>query len=937
MTTFIADITRDLLDRGYDLRRLSLVVPGRRAGVFFRREIARQYPHSTFVPRILTIEELAVQLAGMEKADDIPLLFEFYRAYLDCVGAEEREAFDVAARWGRTLLNDFDEIDRYLLAPADVFATLQDVEHIENWDPSAPLSPMMERHKNFWHLGEKLYYALRERLEKEGKGYGGMILRRAAEQIETRAQRLPQDTHWVFAGFNALSSSEQRIVKYFVRQLEASIYYDADRYFMDNPRHSAGVFLRRLRDDAVLGQGFRWIGDRLRSDKRLELIEVPRDVSQAKVAAQELRSALGQDGEALEDTALVLADENLLVPMLSSLPEQIPSINVTMGYPLSALPSAGLADALLDLYSAGEKLNIAGYYHKDVTALLRHNLCAVWLTDQGTDYAARLARRIIRQDRVDVSAEDLTRDLPEGIRARVERVFADKPQTPKAVCGRVLEVVDALRSESDPLDDLTREYLFKLSGVFTRLADYMERYPYIENLTTLRGFYRQIAAGEKLDFFGQPLEGLQLMGLLETRLLDFRRLIIAGANEGVLPGGKNDSSFIPYDVKRHFALPTYSERDAVYAYHFFRLLSRAEHITVLYNTQQGDLGQVEPSRFLQQIQHDFARLWHIRCRALSFGSPALPERTVSRPKTPFALRSIRSILTEGLSPSALNMYLCNPMEFYYRKVLAVGEPEAVEESAAANTMGSIVHQVLAELYGGSLGTPLTAAALEAMVGRSDEAVRRAFAECLGGKDFAHGRNYLVFRAVKRMVDNVLRAEKEQVESGARIIVRELETSLECTLDGVEDGLKVKLRGQADRIDTFDGRLRIVDYKTGRAEAAELRLESMEQLRPSRLSPDGKADVFAKPKALQVLMYAYLYHRTRGIGNDGFQAGILSLRQPSAGLIGLNFTTEKARAYRYDLCGDDLRDFEDALRRILSGLLDPGMPFEEAGDVYYDIG
>lgn len=937
MTTFIADITRDLLHRGYDLRRLSLVVPHRRAGVFFRREIARQYPHPTFVPRILTIEDLAVQLAGMEKADDIPLLFEFYRAYLDCVAPQDREAFDVAARWGRTLLNDFDEIDRYLLAPADVFATLQDVEHIENWDPSAPLSPMMEQHKNFWHLGEKLYHTLRKRLEEEGKGYGGMILRRAAQEIESRAQHLPQDTHWVFAGFNALSRSEQRIIRYFVEQRGASTYYDADRYFMDNPRHSAGAFLRRLRDDALLGREFRWIGDCLRSDKHLELIEVPKNVSQAKAAAQVLRSALEQDAESLGDTALVLADENLLIPMLSSLPAQIPSINVTMGYPLSALPSAGLADALLDLYSVPEKLTIAGYYHKDIATLLRHNLFAGWLTHQGTDYAARLTRRIIRQGRVDLSVEDLTQDLPEVVRMRVERVFADKPQSPQAVCDRVLEVVDALRTESDPLDDLTREYLFKLSGVFTRLSDYLRRYPYIENLNTLRSFYRQIAAGEKLDFFGQPLEGLQLMGLLETRLLDFRRLIIAGANEGVLPGGKNDSSFIPYDVKRHFALPTYSERDAVYAYHFFRLLSRAEHITLLYNTQQGDLGQVEPSRFLQQIQHDFAPFWHIRKRALSFGAPALPARTLSRPKTPFAQQRIRSLLAKGLSPSILNMYLCNPMEFYYRKVLDVGEPEAVEESAAANTMGSIVHQVLAELYGGTLGRPLTVAALEAMAKGCDEAVRRAFSEQLGGKDFAHGRNYLVFCAVKRMVDNVLRSEKNQVESGAEIVVRELETSLECTLDGLEGGAEVKLKGQADRIDTFDGRLRIVDYKTGRAEASELRLDSVDQLRPSCLTAEGKTEVFTRPKALQVLMYAYLYHRTRGIVGDDFQAGILSLRQPFGGLIGLNFTTEKARTYRYDLCRDDLRDFEEALRRILGGLLDPELPFEEAGDIYYDIG
>ena len=935
MSTFISEITHDILSRGLDLRKVSLVVPGRRAGVFFRREIARQHPADSFLPRILTVEDLAVQLSRLEKAEDIPLLFEFYQAYLDCISQAEREPFDVVARWGQTLLSDFNEIDRYLLDPAEVFATLQDVEHIENWDPSAPLSPMMTRHKNFWHLGEKLYRALRERLLAQGQGYSGMVVRRAAENVARSAEIRSDDSHWIFAGFNALSSAEQRIMKYFVEEKNATVYYDADRYFMDNPRHSAGTFLRRLKDDATLGRDFKWTGDNLSARKTLRLIGVPRDVSQAKAAAQVLRDTIGTGGS-LEDTALVLSDENLLIPMLSSLSKDIPAVNVTMGYPLSGLPSAGLADALLDLYSTPEKLNIGGFYHKDVIGLLRQNICSMWLSENGTDYAEKLSRKIVQGDLVDVRPEQLTALWPQTVRRKVELLFGDKPDAPAAVCGRVLSVVDAVRKQTEGLDDLTREYLFKLSEVFTTLCGYMERYPYIENRATLRGFYRQAASTQKLDFYGEPLEGLQLMGLLETRLLDFRNLILTGVNEGVIPAGRSDNSFIPYDVKRHFSLPTYSEKDAVYAYHFFRLLSRAENITAIYNTQQGDLGQAEPSRFLLQLRHDFAGKWDIRESALSFGAPALPPRTVRRAKTPFALERIREILAAGLSPSTLNMYLCNPMEFYYRKILGVGEPKTVEETAAANTMGSIVHQVLSDLYGKHIGTPLTTGLLKEMETTADAAVHRAFAEQLGGRDFSHGRNYLVFEAVKRMVRNALAAERADVQRGARIVIKELETPLDCALAGGVAGCPVKLKGQADRIDTYGGVLRIVDYKTGRAEPPELRLESMAQFAPSTLDDQGKAAVFSKPKALQVLMYAYLYDRTRGIAGDGFLSGILSLRNPSAGLIGLNFTTEKARTYRYDLTREDLCGFEDALRRVLGGLLDPDLPFEEAGDIYYEI-
>ena len=214
-------------------------------------------------------------IARIEKAEDLPLLFEFYRAYQACTDERDRESFDVAARWGQTLLSDFNEIDRYLLPCKDVFSTLQDVEHIENWDPSAPLSPLMEQHKNFWHLAEKLYHTLREQLLSQGIGYPGMVLRRAAENIGRSSDTLQERTRWIFAGFNAMSSAEQRILKYFVEEKNAEIYYDADRYYLDNPRHSAGTFLRRLKDDAILGRNFRWIGQDLSRHKHCTSSEYP--------------------------------------------------------------------------------------------------------------------------------------------------------------------------------------------------------------------------------------------------------------------------------------------------------------------------------------------------------------------------------------------------------------------------------------------------------------------------------------------------------------------------------------------------------------------------------------------------------------------------------------------------------------------------------------
>lgn len=934
MPTLIAQITRDILSCGTDLKDVALVVPGRRAGLFFRREIVRQDGRATFLPRIYTIEDLAEKLSRLQGIDNIPLLFEFYEAYHETVAEADREPFDVFARWGQTLLADFNEIDRYMLPHEAVFSTLQDVEHIEGWDPAEPISPLMAHHKNFWHLAEKLYSALWQRLLGQGKGYAGMITRRAAENLSRSAEILRDHRTWIFAGFNALSQSEEEIVKYFVREKGARVYYDGDKYYMDNPRHSAGTFLRRAKDDATLGKDFKWNGDFLSARKKLRLIGVPKRVAQAKVAGEVLKSFLASDNS-LENTALVLADESLLIPMLSSLPLEIPAVNVTMGYPLSGLPSAGLADGLLALYSTPGKLRLKGYYYKDVLSLLRQNICSAWLTENGTDYAEVICRKIVRNDIVDFRPERLGEDFPENIRIKIELLFPGTPGSPLDVCRRVLSVVDSARQSAEGMDDLTREYLFKLSGVFSTLCDYMERYPYIENLPTLAGFYRQGISRQKIDFYGEPLEGLQLMGLLETRLLDFKNLILCGVNEGTLPAGRSDNSFIPYDVKRHFELPTYSEMDAIYSYHFFRLLQRAENVTIVYNTEQGDLGQVEPSRFLLQLKHDFKDLWDIEELSLSFGAPELPARTVRRAKSELALGRIREILSRGISPSALNMYLCNPMEFYYRKVLGIEETEEVEETAAANTMGSIVHEVLSSLYEGQKGIPLTPEALKEMDRISDQTVKETFLHYLRGKDFSFGRNYLVFEAVKRMVKNFIAAEEEQVARGARIVIQELETTLECPFESELLGVPIVLKGQADRIDLCDGTLRIVDYKTGRTDPSELRLESLEQITAATLDPRGKEIPFTKPKALQVLMYAYMYAQGKKITGN-FNAGIISLRNPSAGLIGLNFTTEKARTYRYDLTSEDLSGFRETLERIFTGMLDPDIPFDEVGPLYYEI-
>lgn len=933
-SSFISKIADVILSSGRDTRDIRLVVPGRRASLFIKRELSSRIRGGIWLPEILTIEDLAVGLSNTDKIENIPLLFEFYEVYASIVeDAEKRDSFEVFARWAQTLLSDFSEIDRYMLPPDDVFTTLKDVERIEGWDPSAEPSPMMKSHSSFWALSEKLYHGLRERLLSLGKGYQGMIFRRAAENIAMSASRNADGSLWIFAGLNAMSDAEKAIARYFVKEKGAVMCYDADSYYMDSPSHPAGIFLRRLKKDPVLGRNFSWTEDNLSRHKTFRMIGVPKQAGQAKTASKVLSDMIAAGGST-EDTALVLADESLLVPMLSNLPASLGAVNVTMGYPVSGLPASGLAEALISLHSTPERLGLKGFYHKDVTAVLGHNICQGWLSEGGRNYARALSGRITEAGTVDFGMSSVPEDFPDDIKEKLSLLFGRRLSDPNELCARIVETIDALRAEDAGTDDLTREYLFKLAGIFSTLGRYMKRAPYIESMSAFSGFFRQLASSEKISFYGEPLEGLQLMGLLETRLLDFKNLVVTGVNEGVLPAGRSDNSFIPYDVKRHFSLPTYSEKDAVYSYHFFRLLHRAENVTVVYNTDEGSMGQQEPSRFLLQVRHDFRDRWDITDTVASFLPSAPSARATEAEKTPFAQKRIREILSKGLSPSALNMYMCNPMEFYYRKVLGVGEPEEVEETAAANTMGTIIHDTLLRLYEPAKGRELTLGMLEGMLKISDDTAKDVFDGQMKGRNRTTGRNYLILQAVKRITSNFLKRELAAVEKGAVIVVRELEYPLECAFT-LSDGTQIKLKGQADRIDTCDGMLRIADYKTGRAEAGELRLACAGDIMPSHVGPDGEPVLFERPKALQVLFYAYMYGRMQAMPAE-FSSGVISLRNPSAGFLPLGFETEKARTYRSVLTGEDLDGFALSLGRAVSEMLDPDVPFRELGTVYYDI-
>ena len=938
MHSFISRLCDSIMTMGRPLHEINIVVPARRAALFIKKELASRHTTPFIAPHICTIEVLAQDMSHLTRASMTTLLFEFYAAYRAMCGEDKCDAFDVFMKWAPTLLSDFNEIDRYMLSADDVFATLREVERIEGWELEMPLSPLMKSHKEFWKMSEMLYHRFRERLLGQGIGYSGMIFRRAGENAARSAATMTDDRQWVFAGLNAMSRAEEEIISYYIEKKDAHIYYHCDDYYMSEG-HSAGLFLRRLKENGVLGRGFTWVENSMRERKKMEVIAVTRTVTQSKAASRVLERLYEQDSD-MKDTVVVLSDEKQLVPMLSSIPQCIKAVNVTMGYPLSMLPASGWVEAVMDMHTTPRRLHIVGYYHKDVMKVLSHSLTHRWLTYNGIDYTIPIKSYVISENVVDFSLEGFYKwyarkekknKLPDDVISRLNLLLGKVDATPISCCEKIQDILLSIKQMSDSYDDMSMEYVYYSYEIFKMLHDYMMRYPYVESIYTMGQLYRQLSGSQTVDFYGEPLEGLQVMGLLETRLLNFKNVIITGVNEGTLPAARNENTYIPHDVKRYYGLPTYSEKDAIYSYHFFRLLQGASHISVIYDADESSKGVMEPSRYVQQLKHDMRDLWDIKEEVIATPTGALPVRITTLPKSPYAISRTLDIMKKGISPSAIISYMSCPMDFYYKRVLDMGDVETVDETAEANTMGSIIHRVLQVLYTPFLNTTLTVDSIKKMKVWVDKEVKCAFDELLTGRSYKTGTNFLAFQAVKRIIHNYLSCQMKEIEEGNDICPVGLEEKLDVEIE--LDGVKVRLYGVADRIDMYNGVLRVVDYKTGKVDEKDLKVEDMSVLRSSYVDDEKVEHIFSYGKFFQLMFYAYVYIKMKdrqGVKIDSFGVGIDSLRKPAGGVMPLKING------REQLSAMDIAEYEHRLYDVLREMINKDEPYVELGTIYYDI-
>ncbi len=927
METFLSHTVRYILKKHFDdFSKLTLVLPNRRAKVFLTKYIAEHCEHPVWSPLMLTSEELVQRSSGLQIIDSVTLLAELFRVHKN-IEESKAQSFEEFLNWGQTLIHDFNEVDLYMLNPDTVFNYLSEARALERWNVDN--NELTSFEKNYLHFYQSLYpyyKALKERLLSKKQAWQGLAFRHTAEHAQECL--VDEDQFYIFIGFNAFTACEEQIITVLKREDKVELIWDMDKYYLDDKNQEAGLFMRKYMRKNTLSN-INFVYDNFeQTDKEINVYGVSGTMGIAQFGAQKLREVLNENAPAR--TALVLADENLIFPVLNNLPNKVESINVTMGVPVSNSPVFDFFNALINLHINAARFKVQNeeikYYHKDLNAVLSHALIAKQWEVFSVD--KKLPGQVLRSiEKTFVGKHELLEAFKDSSAAFVNilvEMFSDWDNDMHAVVLKCLRLVDVFQqsfSEHDTTDyRLMREYLFSVHKVLNQMVLLIKD----DNpLTTLQSFklvFGQLAAMQKLSFVGEPLEGVQVMGMLETRLLDFDNVILLSANEDVLPRAKSNNSFIPHDIKIELGLPTHTEKDAIFAYHFYRLIQRAKNVSLVYNTRSGSFGGGDKSRFVSQLLHEYKKKLSrakIKEHIVLTDTLVEEEQPVQVVKDKQVINRLEAIAEKGFSPTALINYSTCPLQFYFKNVLGVNEDVEIEESIDARTMGTVIHEVLEDLYGENLNIVINESHYKKWLKQIPKMVEEKYQKHYKANDYLHGKNYLIVSVTTIYLNNFLKTEMEWMKksksSNLTILSLEMELKkcLKVRVQGVEK--KIKFRGIADRVDRLGNLVRLLDYKTGFVQDADVRIKDISEL----------SEKF-KPKAFQLLMYAWMYGSPKD-SNLSMLSGIYALRKKSKMSYPLEINKNPIIGV------DELEAFEAYVSNLVMEILDPDFGFCQTED------
>ncbi len=882
--TFLSEVARSVYDTHQpDLNHVTVVFPNRRAGLFFQMYLSKMIDKPVWAPTILTLEEFVLEKSDLQVADPLTLIFELFKAFN--THQTVPETFERFYFWGEMLMKDFEELDKYLVGPDQLFIGIRNQKELDEafyfldekdkktiqsfWASFLPdASPSQSAFLKTWEILSPVYHTLTKSLKEKGIAYTGLIYREVATQIK----ELAKGETVVFAGFNALTKAEELIIKHYVKAHKATVHWDMDAYYFQDEKQEAGSFLRDYAKDPILKKTF---PDKTPSYfkqnlKKINVTGVSLEVGQAKAIGELIKNKIVEKQFNPEQTIVVLPQEHLLFPLLNSLPEEVTKLNVTMGYPLKETPLYSLVESILHLQSTMryEQNIFQNFYYQPVIEILSHP----YIGQSFPEETGKLLETIRKSNKIMIAKEELEEEnelfqmIFQGIKGGT------------AWCDYLVEILKQLYQNMDEVLGLEREYLYQFYQIFHRLKEILALHEVETGIEvdTFIKLFRQVTRSIKIPFEGEPLEGLQIMGVLETRNLDFEHVIMLSMNEGSLPADAKSGSFIPYNIRKAFAIPTFEQQDAIYSYLFYRLIQRADQLDFYHNTTSEFGLNGEISRYIRQLDHESG--FDITEKLLANNASIADPVPITIVKDNKVLRTLSGYLSDGrgrFSPSALNTYLDCKLKFYYRYIAKLYAPDDVQEEMDAAMFGNILHRAMEFIYDNLTKKRKPRKIVEPtdffmLYSSIDDAIKVAFQDYYhlpsNRKLVLEGRNLVMFEVMQGFMKKVL--EQDEKYAPFEIISLEGGSRQGYKIDfPLADGRKVGLKGIIDRIDRKEGIVRVLDYKSGKDDR---NIGSKEAFFDRESKKRNKA-------AMQTFYYAMLYINKHG-DDETIKPGIFNMRE-----------------------------------------------------------
>ncbi|UWX62090.1 PD-(D/E)XK nuclease family protein [Chryseobacterium oranimense] len=888
---FLNKIIRELLAQNQDLSEFNIVLPGKRPIVFIR-QILEENNYSGFLPNFFTIEELIDRIAEKQPVQGISLwlfAFDVYRS----LGLIPKDDFSDFLKWFPTLQKDWDDILKFSESDEAVLQYMFDEERIKEWAQDLGEDDDVPRKKflNFWQNMNVFLPALKKKLQEKNWATSGMIHETAKSKIAGFAEQTNE--HFVFCGFNAFTPVEEKLVRNLLRWNKAQCFFQADHYYFDDERQEAGKFLRNHKmwkefDD---NRAFQWIEDDFNQPKNIKVYEVSGNVTQTKVLPEIFKEI---ENKTYSNTAVVLLDENLLPASLDVM-YGVENLNITMGFPLKNLSFSNAVKQLFYLQKQLEK-NKSSYYYRDIFPILEE------LPKSAEDelIISNFRTKVEERNIVYISKK-LLEELLSGLSYYGLLKKADHT-------GFYLDMLIEFCRQIKwlEIDDIQYENVSHFENAFRIIKNQLSPYDFEIKMETLEILINQHVNSESIDFQGEPLRGLQIMGLLETRLLNFENVIMLSVNEGKLPLGNSQNTYIPFDIRRYFDLHTFLENDSIYAYHFYRLIQDSRNVHLLYNALSSGVNTGEKSRFITQIEMESSH--QIEHLIIENSSEPIVSQPIEILKTPIVLERLQK-WKEKVSASHLTSYLYNPIDFYLSKILKTSETDEIEEELSVKNYGNLVHYSLQEVYEILKGKVLKEKDLQNSIKEIDQYINIAIEKLKHQPEFYEkGMNYIHRAIAKKVIENVLNHDLELVKSGNTLEILDIEKRFENVDFYLESNDKISFFGFIDRIDRLNGTLRIIDYKTAKIKNLTVKIDE-----------GNVAEYFhnsERKQALQLCIYHYVVQNLPEFWGLPIETGIWSFAEAKKGVVSLQF--EKG----------NIDDAMQSVKNLILEILNPDLSFIE---------